>query len=271
MRFAVVVFLMCMLVPGLGYYSSGSSAPAFLTASVERGSIATLVKASGAVEAVITVDVSSQLSGRIADVFVSFNDSVKTGQPIAQIDPESFAARVNEARAALRVANANARVQKVAVERAKVAAVNAHTAKRLAEAQSAALKARQDEAEKELQRKAALARTGYVTEQELTHVRALRETGAADLRASLEQIQMRAEAITITEAEQQMAEANLENAQAVVEERQRRSIKRKSTSTAPSSALRLTASSSKGMSIRARPSRSASKPKPYSRSPTISA
>jgi HlyD family secretion protein len=35
------------------------------------------------VEAVITVDVSSQLSGRIADVFVNFNDSVKAGQPIA--------------------------------------------------------------------------------------------------------------------------------------------------------------------------------------------
>ena len=49
---------------------------------------------------------------------------------------------------------------------------------------------------------------------------ATREAAAADLRASLEQIQMRAEAITITEAEQRMAEANLDNAKAVVEERQ---------------------------------------------------
>ena len=49
---------------------------------------------------------------------------------------------------------------------------------------------------------------------------ATREAAVADLRASLEQIQMRAEAITITEAELRMAEANLDNAKAVVEERQ---------------------------------------------------
>ena len=48
----------------------------------------------------------------------------------------------------------------------------------------------------------------------------MRDAGAADLRASLVQIQMKAEAIAIAEAERHMAEANLENAQAVVEQRQ---------------------------------------------------
>ena len=221
MRFAVAAILLCALTAGLNYtYSQESTAPAFLTAAVERGRIATVVKANGAVEAVVTVDVSSQLSGRIADVFVSFNDAVKAGQPIAQIDPAIFAARVKEALAALNVAKANTRLQKTAVERAKVAAVNAHTAKRLAEAQSAAIKARHEEAEKDLQRKSQLARTGNVSEHELSHVWATRQASAADLRASLEQIQMRAEAITITQAEQQMAEANLDNAEAVIAERQ---------------------------------------------------
>src|SRR6516164_11332808 len=119
MRLAVVAALFCALILGLGYtYSHESSVPTFLTAPVERGSIATLVKASGTVEAVVSVDVSSQLSGRIAEVFVSFNDAVKAGQPIAQIDPAIFAARVKEARAALNVAKANARLQKTAVGRA---------------------------------------------------------------------------------------------------------------------------------------------------------
>jgi HlyD family secretion protein len=221
MRFAVVAALFCALIIGLGYtYSQQSSAPTFLTAPVERGNIATLVKASGTVEAVVSVDVSSQLSGRIAEVFVSFNDTIKAGQPIAQIDPEIFAARVNEARAALSVGTATAHVQKAAVERAKVAVLNARTAKNLAEAQSSATKAKQDELEKDLQRKLELARTGSVTERELSQVRAQREAGAADLRASLEQIQMKDEAIAIAEAEQHMAEANLENAQAIVEQRQ---------------------------------------------------
>src|SRR5207245_4012901 len=65
LRFAVVAVLLCMLAAGLGYtYSQESPTPTFLTAPVERGSVATLVKASGTVEAVITVDVSSQLSGQ---------------------------------------------------------------------------------------------------------------------------------------------------------------------------------------------------------------
>ena len=221
MRFVVVAGLLCALMVGLGYtYGQESPVPTFLTAAVERGSISTLVKASGTVEAVVSVDVSSQLSGRIAEVFVNFNDTITAGQPIAQIDQEIFAARVNEAGAALRVARATAQVEKAALERAKVAVVNAQTAEKLAQAQSAANKARQDELERDLLRKLELARTGSGTERDLSQVRALRDAGAADLRASLEQIQMKAEAIAIAEAERHMAEVNLENAQAVVEQRQ---------------------------------------------------
>jgi HlyD family secretion protein len=220
MRVGVVAASLCALTVGLGYaYSQGGSAETFLTAPIERGSISNLVKASGTVEAVISVDVSSQLSGRIADVLVSFNDSVRAGQPIAQIDQGIFAARVTEARAALSVAQATAQVQSAAEERARVAVANAQTAKKLAEAQSSASKARQDEAERELQRKLELARSGNAAERDLGQARAARDAGAADLRASLEQIQMKAEAIAIAQAEERMAEANVQNAQAVVEQR----------------------------------------------------
>src|SRR5215831_6679361 len=221
MRFVVVGGLLCALTVGLGYtYGQDSSVPTFLTAPVERGSISTLVKANGTVEAVVSVDVSSQLSGRIADVFVGFNDAIKAGQPIAQLDQEIFSARVSEAKAALRVANAAAQVEKAALERAKVAVANSQTAKKQAEAQSAAIRARQDELERDFQRKFELKRTGSGTERDLSQARAQRDAGAADLSASLEQIQMKAQAIAIADAERNMAEANLENAQAVVEQRQ---------------------------------------------------
>ena len=160
MRLAVVAALFCALILGLGYtYSHESSVPTFLTAPVERGSIATLVKASGTVEAVVSVDVSSQLSGRIAEVFVNFNDTVRAGQPIAQIDPEIFAARVNEASAALNVGTATAHVQKAAVERAKVAMLNA---------------------ERELQRHLELARTNSGIGRELDQARAQRAISEAE-------------------------------------------------------------------------------------------
>src|SRR6516162_3700326 len=221
MRFAIVAVLFCASIVGLGYaFSQGSPAASFITAAVERGNITTVVKASGTVEAVVTVDVSSQLSGRIAKVFVGFNDAVKAGQPIAQLDQEIFTAQVNEARAALSVARASAQVQRASLERAKVAVLNAQTAKRLAEAQSAAISARQDELERDLQRKLQLVRTGSGTERELTQTRAQHDAGIADLRASVEQIQMKVEAIAIAEAEREMAEANLNNALAVVEQKE---------------------------------------------------
>jgi HlyD family secretion protein len=96
--------LACALVPlaavgvGLGYaYSENNPGPNYLTAPVERGAIASLVRATGTVDAQITVDVSSQLSGRMADVFVNFNDVVKAGQPLAQLDQEIFVAGGAEA------------------------------------------------------------------------------------------------------------------------------------------------------------------------------
>src|SRR6478672_7088841 len=127
MRFLVAILLGAFIL-GLGYtYSQENAAPIYLTAPVERGTVSTLVKANGTVEAVVTVDVSSQLSGRIAKVFVGFNDVVNAGQPIAQLDQDIYAAQMNEARAALKVAQATAQVQKASLERAKVAILNAHT------------------------------------------------------------------------------------------------------------------------------------------------
>src|SRR5258708_37049999 len=178
MRFAATAILLSTIAAGLGYtYSQGSSPEVFLTAPVERGSISTLVEASGTVEAVVSVDVGSQLSGRIAEVFVNFNDTITAGQPIAQIDQEIFVARVNEARAALRVARATAEVEKAALERAKVAVVNAQTAERLAEAQSAAKRAREDEGERGLRRKLELAPTRNGNEAEFRQKRSLRDAG----------------------------------------------------------------------------------------------
>ena len=77
-RPAVTTLLLGAMGVGLGYaHNQDSKAPPFLTAPVERGTISTLVKATGSVDAKITVDVSSQLSGRIAEVFVNFNDVVR--------------------------------------------------------------------------------------------------------------------------------------------------------------------------------------------------
>jgi len=220
-RLAFSTLLMGAAGVGLAYaYGRDSPTPDFITAQVERGTVASLVKATGSVDAKITVDVSSQLSGRMAEVFVNFNDAVKAGQPLAQLDQESFLIAAKEAKAALQVATATTHVQEAAVERAKLAIVNAGNDETLAEALVASAQAKQDEAQREFERKAQLAKTGTGAERDLSQARALRDTGAADLRAAIEQVKIKTEAIEIAEADLRMAEANLENAQAVIDQKQ---------------------------------------------------
>jgi HlyD family secretion protein len=90
----------------------------YITAPIERGRFATVVRATGTLNPISTVDVSSELSGRIAEVLVDFNDRVRAGQVLARLDPVTFAAKVKEARASLRIAQAGARVQLASKERA---------------------------------------------------------------------------------------------------------------------------------------------------------
>jgi HlyD family secretion protein len=167
-RLAAPIFLLCALLAGYTYIR-GSAGPSFITATVERGVISTAVKATGTIDPVIMVEVSSQLSGRIATVRVNFNDHVKAGQTIAQLDPEMYAAHVNEAKAILRVAQANAQLQKAALQRAKISLDNARTALSRDEDQLAAAQVKQDEAERDYQRKYTLSSTGSVSNRDLTN------------------------------------------------------------------------------------------------------
>lgn len=220
-RLAFAIFLLGSAGLGLSYaYDQTNQAPSFITAPVEHGVVASVVNATGTLEAQVTVDVSSQLSGQVAEVFVNFNDLVKSGQPLARLDQESFVARVNEGKAALKMATATANLQRATVERAKLSVVNAGIDRSLAEALAAAAQAKKDEAERELERKTKLARTGSGSERDLSQASAARDMAAADLRALLEQVKIKTQAIQIAEADVRIAEANLENAEAVIDQKQ---------------------------------------------------
>ncbi len=69
------------------------------TAAIDRGPIAAKVTATGAVSALVTVQVGSQVSGRIDKLFADFGSQVKKGQTIATIDPALFQAAVSRERA----------------------------------------------------------------------------------------------------------------------------------------------------------------------------
>jgi HlyD family secretion protein len=69
------------------------------TVTVDRGSVVARVTASGTLSALITVQVGSQVSGRIQSLYVDYNSPVKKGELLAKIDPRLFQADVEQARA----------------------------------------------------------------------------------------------------------------------------------------------------------------------------
>ncbi len=81
--------------------------PAYRTDPVTLGNIEQAVTATGTVNAVTTVQVGTQVSGTIKTLYVDFNSRVKKGQIIAQIDPSTFEAQVQQAQANLLSAQAS--------------------------------------------------------------------------------------------------------------------------------------------------------------------
>ncbi len=86
--------------------ADAKEAPAYRTAAVTRGSLRSTVSATGALQAVRTVQVGTQVSGQIAQIYVDFNDKVKKGQLLARIDPTLQQQAVEDAQAQLEKAQA---------------------------------------------------------------------------------------------------------------------------------------------------------------------
>ncbi len=89
------------------------------TAEVTRGDVRRIVSTSGSVRALVTVEVGSQLSGKVLELNADFNTLVSEGDLIARIDPQTFESRVREAEAAVASARSTVALQAAGVGRAK--------------------------------------------------------------------------------------------------------------------------------------------------------
>jgi HlyD family secretion protein len=79
----------------------------FRTGKIERGPLQAAVSATGTVTPVQQVQISSQVSGQIKELFVDFNSEVKQGQLIARLDPETFEYRVRQSTADVEASRAS--------------------------------------------------------------------------------------------------------------------------------------------------------------------
>ncbi|MEE8487012.1 MAG: efflux RND transporter periplasmic adaptor subunit [Gemmatimonadota bacterium] len=96
---AVVLALVSVLL--LARRGSGNEDSSFRFVTVELGDLEQVVSATGKLDAVTTVQVGTQVSGIINDVYVDFNDEVEQGQIIARLDRTLLEIAVNESRTSL--------------------------------------------------------------------------------------------------------------------------------------------------------------------------
>jgi HlyD family secretion protein len=97
-----------LAIGGYVFFNGERKAPVrYRSAMVERGSVVSVVTATGTINPVVSVQVGTQVSGMIKSLHADFNSVVKAGDIVATIDPEPFKARRDQAASNLEMAKAN--------------------------------------------------------------------------------------------------------------------------------------------------------------------
>ena len=177
---AALVGIVLVVAAGFAFRSTQTSAASYLTAKVERGNLRNTVTATGTLQAVTTVQVGSQASGTISALFADFNSKVKKGQVIAQLDPSTTRAQVEQAKANLEQARASLAQARAAVANSR-AGVSDAQAKSMAakstvqneqagvsgaKANLAVLKAQSDDALSYLKQQEYLLKSGVIAQRD---------------------------------------------------------------------------------------------------------
>jgi len=205
---------------GLGAwaYFHGRHGAEYRTIPVARGNMDATISATGNPNAVVTVQVGSQVSGNIMALYVDFNSKVKAGQLIARIDPQIFQARVDAAQAAVgsaraAVYNAQANVQKsvadIANAQANVLVAQDNTQK----AHLAVV-----DAQSKLGRRIQLANEGVLSKEDRETAQATYDQAVSGESAAHGQGDASQAALSASRAEQQIARMQESAAQAQVKQ-----------------------------------------------------
>lgn len=172
------------------FRNTSAKTPQYFQAEITRGTVRSVVEATGTINAVTTVQVGSQVSGTIARLNADFNSQVRKGQVIAQIDPSIFEGNLLQARADLENAKANAAAARANLEKAKAAAVQTKA---------------------EYQRTEALVKEGVLSQQQLEVAKSNYESAEASVNAAAAQVVQANAQVSQRSAAVQVSKTNLDH------------------------------------------------------------
>ena len=212
-----------LAILGLGAamgFESGGGQPGYRLAAVERGRLVSFVAASGALGAVTTVEVGSQISGQVQSLAADFNDRVTANQEIARIAPETFQARLEEAAAAMAIARASVVMRQAGIIQADAALKSARARLNMVRAQEAESRASLTNVKREHERQLALFQRKIISSARVDDARMAYDQSRARLRAAQSGTVAQISAVRGAQAGLSMAKAELATARAQVLQRQ---------------------------------------------------
>ena len=195
----------------LGWTMLGKSdVPAYTRTAITRGDISKTISATGALQAVVTVQVGSQVSGRISEILVDFNSRVKKGDVIARIDPSQFQARLEQAKANLASSQA-------ALETAQNALTNGEANVVSAEANRQRTEIAKNDADRAHRRLTELSATGAVSTREVEAAQATLQQAEKQLEQAAAQLDQAKAQLLSNRSQVAQARAQVKQTQASVE------------------------------------------------------
>src|SRR5436309_14038247 len=216
---AIVAALVGGAVWAYLYTQSRGNVPKYRMVRVERGPLTAAVSATGNLNAVITVQVGSQVSGQIKDLLVDFNSIVKKNQVIARIDQDIFVAKVNQAKADVDSAKATVLNQEAQIERARADVENARAALAEGKAQTAKAQVAVVDAKRDYDRKTELFARKLIAKSDLDSSQAAHDSAIAQLESAKAHEQALDSSIQSATAQLRVAQAMAVSARAQVEQK----------------------------------------------------
>jgi HlyD family secretion protein len=224
MRRKLLVFSLLLLAlagataGGYAYYYGYKTPVQYLTAQVERGQVAMAVNATGTLNAVVTVQVGSQVSGTIQKLFVDYNSPVKEGQIIAQIDSAPWETKVSQARANLASARAAVQVAQATMDNTKAAIDTARANTESAKANVEKARVSLVDVQRTLERHKGLLRRSLISQHELDTAQTASDAAVSQLKLSEAQQEAAVGQFKSAQAQARLAEAQQAAALAQVEQ-----------------------------------------------------
>lgn len=192
------------------------------TVPVERGAVQAKVTATGTLNAVVDVLVSSQVSGNIKALYADWNSKVKKGQLVALIDSELFQAQVDQATASMRSAHAATLAAAAQLEKTKADLTAAGASEKNAQAIAAKDRANEINAKAQWDRADQLFEDGVIAQQDRDTAKANYDASQAQVVADQAEIDAAKQNIKSAQASVEVAQGQLSTAQA--QERQAQAV-----------------------------------------------